>query len=77
MMKEQIISFETAKLAKEKGFDVITSEVYLKNGKLADRRDCITYEIIIANSLSDELESSEELEPIGKSFIYVPTQSLS
>ena len=32
-MKEQLISFETAKLAKEKGFDLFTEYGYDKNGK--------------------------------------------
>ena len=30
-MKEQLITFETAKLAKEKGFDVVSDELWVNN----------------------------------------------
>lgn len=33
-MEDQLISFETAKLAKEKGFDVIISTAYCEEGVL-------------------------------------------
>jgi hypothetical protein len=33
-MEDQLISFETAKLAKEKGFDVFTNKVYNQFGSL-------------------------------------------
>ena len=35
-MKEQLITLETAVLAKEKGFDVETSKAYYKHGLKTD-----------------------------------------
>lgn len=36
-MTDTLISFETAKLAKEKGFDINQLSKYTSNGKIADR----------------------------------------
>jgi hypothetical protein len=37
-MEEQLISFKTAKLAKEKGFNIPTNAVYVDNGTLSFAR---------------------------------------
>lgn len=40
-MKDELITFETAALAKEKGFDVPVTDAYLKDsGELYDEEDC-------------------------------------
>ena len=45
-MKEQLISFETAKLAKEKGFDISTHSYYFEDNKLEDTSDPATVFLI-------------------------------
>ena len=42
-MKEQLISFTVAKLAKEKGFDAVTNSVYRKSGELKTHNKWDTY----------------------------------
>lgn len=43
-MKEQLISFETAKLTKEKGFDILSYYGYLPNGTLTSHPDIGDFE---------------------------------
>lgn len=51
-MQEQLISFETAKLAQEKGFDVLTDFEYIDNGQLVERRHCYQNRLCSAPTLS-------------------------
>lgn len=60
-MKDQLISFETAKLAKEKGFEEKTDKGYHRHGTEEDFKPLLLW------------RDSEEGEP---EFGYVPTQSL-
>ena len=60
MIKEQYVSFETAKLAKEKGFDERCNYVYDKNKTLQMIRN----------------QSYEEFDKRDKYSILCPTQSL-
>ena len=39
-MQEQLISFETAKLAKEKGFDLLSNNFYCENYEGLRHRKC-------------------------------------
>lgn len=60
-MKEQLISFETAKLAKEKGFNIATSHGYYRHGTEEDFRELLLW------------VNAEEKEP---EFGFAPTQAL-
>lgn len=73
-MKERIISFETAKLAKEKGFKIPCYRHYNKEGKLIEHS--------LENGSSTDVEFEVELEDLNENFNYyperfnAPTQSL-
>jgi hypothetical protein len=60
-MKEQLITFQTAKLAKEKGFDEIVDKIYMTNH---------TVEVLFENI--NTLKHSDGNNP----FVSAPTQSL-
>jgi hypothetical protein len=60
-MKEQLITFQTAKLAKEKGFDEIVDYIYMTNH---------TTEVLFENI--NDLKHSDGNNP----FVSAPTQSL-
>jgi len=68
-MKEQLVSFETAKLAKEKGFNICCSyasynnleELYYHSASNYEGGDSITYEDLIQNSYSNYPASTQSL----------------
>ena len=62
-MKEQLISFETAKLAKEKRFNIESKLFYISKD-----RPAMAYNISAKESLSDNTQYNK--------YILVPTQSL-
>lgn len=71
-MKEQLISFKTAKLAKEKGFDEYCDYIYKKD---KDVRKCCYYEG--ENDDFDEgYNKNSELPFFENDLITAPTQSL-
>lgn len=86
-MQEQLVSFETAKLAKEKGFDEICLDVYSYIGVLQNRYNIIFNDVDDPDSLKEALEvTNSNLEEVWKNhnaglrshkpFIAAPTQSL-
>lgn len=70
-MEEQLISFETAKLAKKKGFDISTEIFYSKDGELIEVEPCFCHPEDDSCSCGfwDVLKE-------GKSSPKAPTQSL-
>lgn len=64
-MKEQLISFETAQLAKERGFDIPTLDGFDSKTQ---------YEFFDKQTLTDWNNRKSKI--IGRSFISRPTQSL-
>jgi hypothetical protein len=76
-MKEQIISFETAKLAKEKGFDIDASHFYVKHHK------CKVFGIDEYGRYYPSTNTPKKLYTIGQDAVlsienvyFAPTQSL-
>lgn len=68
-MEEQLISFETSKLAKEKGFESdVSHSIYTEIGELKDP--------IAQMDLMRNQESIQEYFKLIKSFPSAPTQSL-
>ena len=60
-MEEQLITFETAKLAKEKGFDLTSDKGYYKHGSEKDFSHLLLW---------------RDSEPNEPEFGYAPTQSI-
>lgn len=71
-MKEQLISFETAKLAKEKGFDLLVQGYYYKHSK-SKKETLVTKE---PSSLDYHLPWCNYSAWRGKARYSAPTQSL-
>ena len=74
-MKEELIQFKTAKLAKEKGFNIPTFNVYNVNGKLFE------FEVPVNGSFKDSLLEDHEIvyddwNNNNKESCSTPTQSL-
>jgi hypothetical protein len=74
-MEEQIVNFDTAKLAKEKKFDSICYDTYdLRNKKLSDKYN------IDLDEIYDEIDLKREFEcrfdDIFEGYCLAPTQSL-
>lgn len=70
-MKEQLIGFKTAKLAKEKGFDLQSLDCYNERGYLYSNGWC--------EKVDDHFEetfSNTELDRVFLSYYTAPTQSL-
>ena len=62
-MKEELISFETAKLAKEKGFDLLSNNFYCENYEgLCNEGDEFLYVYSLKNSIYDCNNEFEEGE---------------
>lgn len=68
-MQEQLISFETAKLAKEKGFDIITNKYYKSINPLVTKKD------LKINLLDNELKTNYNFRSYAGLYL-APTQSL-
>ena len=71
-MKEELISFETAKLAKEVGFDENTGEFYTTAGKLTG----VMYYDPTPNNKTIDTEWFSVLEKESTAYCTAPTQSL-
>lgn len=72
-MKEKLVNFETAKLAKQKGFDWVCTEVFSPEGKINPFDDL--QDIWKGyNSLEDYLEVSNS--KLNKGYISAPSMSL-
>jgi hypothetical protein len=83
-MKDQLISFETAKLAKDKGFDLKTPKYYTTENPHSYHKDldgvCILG-LLHSNSLYEPQNEIDEetgisLYRLDYSTVYAPTQSL-
>ena len=72
-MTEQLISFETAKLAKEKGFNEVCLDTYTSDGTLFDRYE-IDFDDLKNKSLKELFEVVNS--QCDNEFITAPTQSL-
>lgn len=66
-MKEQLISFETAKLAKNKGFNIPVANCYNENGEIGD----LEYHNFLLN-----FNSSSQIAGSNTNLYSAPTQSL-
>ena len=73
-MKEQLISFETAKLAKEKGFDIVQSNFYDEKTTMLCYGDTRNYNTI-KNCLSTPTQSLLQRWLREKYDIFVETQT--
>ena len=71
-MKEELISFETAKLAKEIGFDENTNEFYTTAGNLTG----VMYYDPTPNNRTIDTEWFSVLEKESQAYCTAPTQSL-
>jgi hypothetical protein len=71
-MEDQLVTFETAKLAKEKGFDIKCDRAFWFNSTY--HKDGEPVEIVSTGNI-DKLKKSVNFE-IGNPFVYRPTQSL-
>lgn len=74
-MQEELISFETAKLAEEKGFNIKQLKGFWLNSKFNKDGDEIDWLRPIKDSEILELRDSNKFET-GNPFIFRPTQSL-
>lgn len=71
-MKEQLISFETAKLAKEKGFDISTANFYTENYGLAHLGfdgETLVYKTGVIYDVNGEFEEGEITFASTQSFL--------
>ncbi len=72
-MQDQIISFETAKLAKEKGFEGRQDDGYMDDGSFGSREGIDGESIWVTNGLTRSVIYDFDY---GVKFISAPTQSL-
>ncbi len=76
-MTDQLVSFETAKLAKEKGFDEDITKAYDEKGIIGFKSYCYSTSGVFYKTNDLSKKQPEEVRSlVGLSLISAPTQSL-